>query len=198
MSGEGIIFGPIHFWNTHKGLRYQPGFRPDLEARGPPADFVDLDQGHRETAILPACIRRQLPFVGNVWIFRGLYYTESSKVLLCIKLLQCLKLSYKVLIKKKKSANSIWLPGVPQPGPQLPLSPLTRKRKKGSGFIHRDTLHSATTLVLLYPALQTKLGASCTVWAQVCFPPIQHLQMFSGNLLQAGEERSKLLGFPLY
>lgn len=167
MSGEGIIFGPIYFQNTQKGLRYPPGFRPDLEARGSPADFVDLDQGHRETAILPACIRRQLPFVGNVWIFRGLYYTESSKVLLSIKLLQCLKLSCKVLIKKKlkKSVNSIWLPGVPQAGPQFPPFPLTRKRKKGSGFIHRDTLHSATTLTLLYPALQTKLGASCTVWA---------------------------------
>lgn len=60
------FFGPIHFQNTQKGLRYPPGFRPDLEARGPPADLVDLDRGHRETAILPACIRRQLPFVGNV------------------------------------------------------------------------------------------------------------------------------------
>lgn len=66
MSGEGIIFGPIHFQNTQEGLRYHPGFRADLEARGPPAALVDLDQGHRETAILPACIRRQLTFVGNV------------------------------------------------------------------------------------------------------------------------------------
>lgn len=61
----------MHFQNTQEGLRYQPGYRPDLEARGPPADFVDLDQGHRETAVLTACIRRQLPFVGNVRIFGG-------------------------------------------------------------------------------------------------------------------------------
>lgn len=131
LEKESFFFGPIHFQNTQKGLRYPPGFRPDLEARGPPADFVDLDQGHRETAILPACIRRQLPFVGNVWIFRGLYYTESSKVLLCIKLLQCLKLSCKVLIKKKKLVNSIWLPGVPQPGSQFPPFPSHQKKKKG-------------------------------------------------------------------
>lgn len=131
LEKESFFFGPIHFQNTQKGLRYPPGFRPDLEARGPPADFVDLDQGHRETAILPACIRRQLPFVGNVWIFRGLYYTESSKVLLCIKLLQCLKLSCKVLIKKKKISkfhmaprcSSTWFPVSP-----LSLSPEKEKR----------------------------------------------------------------------
>lgn len=77
--------------------------------------------------------------------------------------------------------SSTWTPASP--------FPLTRKRKKRSGFIHRDTLHSVATLLLLYPVLQTKVGASCTVWAQVYFPIIQHLQMFSGNLLQAGEEK---------
>lgn len=99
----------------------------------PPADFVDLDPGHRETAILSACIRRQLPFVGNVWIFRGLYCTESSKVLLCIKLLQCLKPSYKISIKKISKfhmaprCSSTW----------SPVSPFLLTRKKGSAFIHR-------------------------------------------------------------
>lgn len=127
------IFGPIHFQNTQEGLRYPPGCRPDLEPRGPPADFVDLDPGHRETAILSACIRRQLPFVGNVWIFRGLYCTESSKVLLCIKLLQCLKPSYKISIKKISKfhmaprCSSTW----------SPVSPFLLTRKKGSAFIHR-------------------------------------------------------------
>lgn len=77
--------------------------------------------------------------------------------------------------------SSTWTPASP--------FPLTRKRKKRSGFIYRDTLHSVATLLLLYPVLQTKVGASCTVWAQVYFPIIQHLQMFSGNLLQAGEEK---------
>lgn len=39
MSGEGIIFGPIHFQNTQEGLRHQLGCRPDLEARGPLLTF---------------------------------------------------------------------------------------------------------------------------------------------------------------
>lgn len=67
--------------------------------------------------------------------------------------------------------------------------PFTSKRKKGSGFIHRDALRSAAILILLYPALQTKAGTSCTVWARLCFLVILHLQMFSGNLLWAGEEK---------
>lgn len=194
MSGEGIIFGPIHFQNTQEGLRYHPGFRADLEARGPPAALVDLDRGHRETAILPASIRRQLTFVGNVWIFRGLYYTESSKVLLCIKLLQCLKLSCKVLIKKKKSVNSIWLPGVPQPGPEYPLSPSPEKEKRDldlyteiPSLCHHPDIIAFSTADKAWSFLHSM--------GHVCFPTLQHLQMFSGNLLQAGEERSKFLVF---
>jgi len=67
MSGEGIIFLVLYIFKTLKKVSdIKSGCRPDLEARGPPTDFVDLDQGHRETAILSACIRRQLPFVGNV------------------------------------------------------------------------------------------------------------------------------------
>lgn len=197
MSGEGIIFGPIHFQNTQKGLRYQPGFRPDLEARGPPADFVDLDQGHRETAILPACIRRQLPFVGNVWIFRDFITLNPVKFYSVLSYCSVWNWAAKFWLKKKISKFHMASRCSSTRSPVSSFS-LTRKRKKGSGFIHRDTLHSATSLILLYPALQTKLGASCTVWAQVCFPTTQHLQMSSGNLLQAGEERSKLFGFLLY
>lgn len=185
MSGEGIIFLVLYIFKTLRKV-WDINRAADLIWRpeAPPTDFVDLEQGHRETAILSACIRRQLPFVGNVWIFKRLYCTESSKILLCIKLLQCLKLSYKSLIKKKISkfhmaprCSSAWSPVSP--------FPLTRKRKKGIWKIP----FTATILILLHPVLQTKVGASCTVWAQVCSPIIQHLQIFSGNLLQAGGEK---------
>lgn len=169
------------------------GLQTYLEARGPPTDFVDLDQGHRETAILSACIRRQLPFVGNVWIFRGLYCTESSKILLCIKLLQRLKLSYKILIKKKISkfhmaprCSSTWSPVSP--------FPLTRKRKKGSE-------RYPSLLPSWYYCIQCcrqRLELPAQYGPKSAFPLYSVYRYFQEICSRQVEKRSNLLGFPIY